>query len=140
MVKATRDALARFVLVHAPSDAGPHEDRNMNKFTAFAAAAAMAVALPTIVLAQAQPAPPADMNAASPTDQAAPAPSAASAGMNTSTGPVSADQLPPGQATALAAGDNKLVSNGPVPDTAANRAKYGGPMSHAGKHTQPAGN
>ena len=31
------------------------------------------------------------------------------------------------------------VTNGPVADTAANRARYGGPMSHAGKHTAPAG-
>jgi hypothetical protein len=33
-----------------------------------------------------------------------------------------------------------LVTNGPVPDTAENRAKYGGPMSRAGKRTAPAGN
>ena len=32
------------------------------------------------------------------------------------------------------------VTNGPVPDTAANRAKYGGPQSHAGRHTAAAGN
>jgi hypothetical protein len=35
---------------------------------------------------------------------------------------------------------NTLVTNGPVPDTAANRAKYGSPMSNAGKRTAPAGN
>lgn len=34
----------------------------------------------------------------------------------------------------------QTVTNGPVPDTAANRAKYGGPMSRAGKMTRPAGN
>jgi hypothetical protein len=33
-----------------------------------------------------------------------------------------------------------LVTNGPVPDTAANRAKYGTPESRAGKMTRPAGN
>lgn len=32
------------------------------------------------------------------------------------------------------------VTNGPVADTPANRARYGGPMSHAGKHTSAAGN
>jgi hypothetical protein len=32
------------------------------------------------------------------------------------------------------------LTNGPVPDTAENRAKYGGPMSHAGKRTAPKGN
>lgn len=35
---------------------------------------------------------------------------------------------------------NSTLSNGPVPDTPENRAKYGSPMSHAGKHTKPAGN
>ena len=33
-----------------------------------------------------------------------------------------------------------LTTNGPVPDTKANRAKYGGPMSHAGKRTAATGN
>ena len=32
------------------------------------------------------------------------------------------------------------VTNGPVPDTAENRAKYGQPMSHAGKRTAAKGN
>jgi hypothetical protein len=32
------------------------------------------------------------------------------------------------------------MTNGPVPDTPANRARYGGPMSHAGKRTAPTGN
>lgn len=35
---------------------------------------------------------------------------------------------------------NVMVTNGPVPDTAANRAKYGQPDSHAGKHTSARGN
>ena len=34
----------------------------------------------------------------------------------------------------------ETVTNGPVPDTAANRVRYGQPMSNAGKHTQAAGN
>jgi hypothetical protein len=34
----------------------------------------------------------------------------------------------------------QVVTNGPIPDTAENRAKYGQPMSHAGKRTAPAGN
>jgi hypothetical protein len=34
----------------------------------------------------------------------------------------------------------QTVAMAPVPDTPANRAKYGGPMSRAGKHTKPAGN
>lgn len=35
---------------------------------------------------------------------------------------------------------NQTITNGPVPDTADNRAKYGAPMSHAGKLTKAAGN
>jgi hypothetical protein len=96
------------------------------------AAAGVAIALPALAQAQMAPAP----------DPYAPPPVAASAtdaGVNTS-GPVSADQLPPAQANALAAGDNAQVTNGPVPDTAANRAKYGGPMSNAGRRTRPTGN
>lgn len=34
----------------------------------------------------------------------------------------------------------QTVTNGPVPDTPANRARYGQPMSRAGKATTPAGN
>jgi hypothetical protein len=94
------------------------------------AAAGMAIALPALAQTQTAPPPPADQMA----------PSAAEAGVNTSTGAVPADQLPPGQAQALAAGDNRLVTNGPVPDTRANRAKYGGPMSNAGRRTRPIGN
>jgi len=32
------------------------------------------------------------------------------------------------------------VAMAPIPDTRANRARFGGPMSRAGKHTRPAGN
>jgi len=45
-------------------------------------------------------------------------------------------QAPASGATVVAA----TVTNGPIPDTPANRAKYGGPMSHTGKKTKPAGN
>lgn len=34
----------------------------------------------------------------------------------------------------------QVVTNGPVPDTAENRRKYGGPRSRAGRRTTPAGN
>ncbi len=46
----------------------------------------------------------------------------------------------PEQQATLKAGDANVVSNGPVADTPENRAKYGSPMSRAGKRTQPAGN
>jgi hypothetical protein len=38
------------------------------------------------------------------------------------------------------AGDPGIVSNGPVPDTKANRAKFGQPISAAGRRTRPRGN
>ena len=65
--------------------------------------------------------------------------SAPAAGVDTTGVRMSADQMPPDQAKALAAGDNRLVTNGPVPDTPDNRAKYT-PLSHAGKRSAPAGN
>ncbi|HEX5776972.1 MAG TPA: hypothetical protein VFX95_09880 [Caulobacteraceae bacterium] len=34
----------------------------------------------------------------------------------------------------------RTVTNGPIPDTAENRALYGQPLSRAGKRTTPAGN
>ncbi len=34
----------------------------------------------------------------------------------------------------------QVVTNGPVPDTRANRARFGTPDSNAGKHTSAAGN
>ncbi len=42
--------------------------------------------------------------------------------------------------SAASVGGTDLVSSGPVPDTRANRAKYGQPMSNAGRMTKPAGN
>ncbi len=84
-------------------------------------AAFLALAAPSVILAQDQP--PAASNSTQP-------------GMaDPSMTPSSADQR-----KALASGDNTLVTNGPVPDTAANRAKYGGPMSRTGKKTAPKGN
>lgn len=47
---------------------------------------------------------------------------------------------PPDQAWRLRAGDRSVVSNGPVPDTAENRARYGAPISNGGRKTKPAGN
>ena len=53
---------------------------------------------------------------------------------------VASSPTPADQAYLLKAGEPNVVSNGPVPDTAANRRLYGGPMSNAGRHTAPAGN
>ncbi len=72
--------------------------------------------------------------AASPSAMAAPA-----AGVNTS-GTVAVSSKSPEEQASLKAGDANVVSNGPVPDTRENRAKYGLPQSNAGKRTAPKGN
>ena len=65
-----------------------------------------------------------DPNVATPAEMAAPAaPAATTAGADVS-----------------ATTGVQLIASPPVPDTPENRAKYGGPMSHAGRHTKPAGN
>jgi len=90
----------------------------------------LAMTIPAVSLAQPAPAqdqvaPPAQVTSTPAQPMSVPA--APQAGVNASTGPIPADQLPPSQAMALATGDNQMVTNHPVPDTPANRAKYGGP-------------
>lgn len=46
----------------------------------------------------------------------------------------------PEQQAMMKAGDPNVVTNGPVADTPENRAKYGAPMSRAGKRTAARGN
>ena len=110
-----------------------------------AAAAVAILALPALAFGQAQT-PMSGPGVDTATPMSAPnagmpnAPSAQGSGVNTTGTVVDASQAPPGQVQALKEGDNSLVTNGPVPDTAANRAKYGRPLSHAGKKTPPAGN
>jgi uncharacterized surface protein with fasciclin (FAS1) repeats len=66
-------------------------------------------------------------------------PSAPAAGVNSS-GVVPVSSKSPDEQASLKAGDANVVSNPPVADTKANRAKYGAPMSNAGKRTVPKGN
>jgi hypothetical protein len=47
--------------------------------------------------------------------------------------------VPANLAYTLLPGDPGVVSNGPVPDTPANRARYGEPLSHAGRSSLPDG-
>jgi hypothetical protein len=48
--------------------------------------------------------------------------------------------VPASQADKLLPADPGVVTNGPVPDTSANRAKDGRPLSNAGRTSQAAGN
>jgi hypothetical protein len=64
------------------------------------------------------------------------APSAAAMGADASVTASAVDAPAPVAGTVTVS----TVTNGPVPDTAENRAKYGAPMSRAGKLTRAAGN
>jgi UrcA family protein len=67
--------------------------------------------------------------------------SGAAMAMNDTSSAPMAEAAPAAPAYAAPASyTTSTVTNGPVPDTAENRAKYGSPMSHAGKRTAPAGN
>lgn len=93
---------------------------------------------PAAHAAPVNPAAPAAADAASPVaastrDETAP--------LGSSANPMPASSpTPVGQASTLVAGDPTVVSNGPVPDTKANRARYGQPLSATGRRTEPAGN
>jgi hypothetical protein len=106
----------------------------MRLITTITAAAALALAAGA---AYAQSTGSGDMTQANGQPQAAqPAteagqPAAASSSMSTA-------GLPP--IDTAKAGDPNVITNGPIPDTPENRAKYGQPMSNAGRHTKPAGN
>ena len=110
------------------------------KISAAAAALVAATAIAGAASAQDQAAP-----ASAPADQTAPAAaqadanatqttsSTAATSSNSSGYNVGAPQTDPNTGA-------QVVTNGPVPDTAANRARFGKPDSHAGKRTAPAGN
>ena len=70
--------------------------------------------------------------------------SAAQSGVDTSVNVPADDQSQYGQTQdglgRIAVGPTQVVTNGPVPDTPRNRARFGGPMSHGGRSTAPAGN
>ena len=109
-----------------------------------AAALTVAMALAGAASAQGQPsaagaADQATPAAAAPADpsaapaQAAPAPALSAAATDTTGYNVGTPQTDPNTGA-------QIVSNGPVPDTAANRARLGKPDSHAGRRTSAAGN
>ena len=115
---------------------------NLILISAALAAAPFAVqASPVIDPSMSQQAP---ATAASATDTGVPA-SAATRDPNAQLGtpenpaPMSSP-TPAGQAYQLKAGDPSVITNGPVPDTRANRARFGQPMSRAGRATDAAGN
>ncbi len=88
------------------------------------------------------PAPPGDQRA--PTYVAdrpaadASAPPAAGAPADPTVGP--AARAPAERAPTASVGGVDVVTNGPVPDTPENRAKYGKPDSHGGRASKPDGN
>jgi len=90
-----------------------------------------------------------DQSAAPPaasSDMNAPAATPPSSDMNGQTG--ASAQAPAGASVGSAtntsatvdANGNQVIASAPVPDTPANRAAYGQPLSRAGRRTKPAGN
>ncbi|WP_430426011.1 hypothetical protein [Phenylobacterium sp.] len=71
---------------------------------------------------------------------AAPMPAADPASADTSASVTTTTAAADTGAAANASYTTMTVTNGPVPDTAENRAKYGQPMSNAGKRTAARGN
>ena len=108
-------------------------------------AAAMAAALAAPLAARADPnVPDSAVNAPSATNAGSPV--AATVGdpaapLGTPSHPIpQSSPTPSDQASILVAGDSSVVSNGPVPDTPANRARYGQPLSMSGRLTKPVSN
>jgi hypothetical protein len=91
--------------------------------------------------------PPSASTAATPAEDAL----STDATARSSTSSVSASELAPTPSANVASSTTRidstgaivtheLVTNGPVPDTPENRARYGQPLSHAGRLTAPRGN
>lgn len=117
------------------------------KFTNLATAAAAFALLGGAAYAQqpAQPAPDPSATTSATTDTAVNPPADTSTPASTSATTSAAPDTAPvaSSATSFASGvsvTTTTLTNGPVPDTAENRAKYGQPMSHAGKRTAAKGN
>ena len=91
------------------------------------------VQVPSVSVGPVNPSPMAAPPAAGPVN-----PEPATAAPDASLAPAAA--APIERAPAASLGGTDVISSGPVPDTAANRAKYGQPMSNAGRMTKPAGN
>ncbi len=72
--------------------------------------------------------------------QAPPQPAAADATASTTTTTDATTPAATQSATPAASVTTTMVTNGPVPDTPENRAKYGQPLSNAGKKTAARGN
>ena len=107
------------------------------------AAFASLFAGPIVVLAQ-QAMPSAEMAAPEMTAAAmAPAPVISDPGapLGSEANPIPRNSpTPVGEAGRLVAGDPTVVLNAPIPDTKANRARYGQPLSATGRASEPAGN
>ena len=115
----------------------------MSRLILAAGAAFLTAILPLAARAADQPAP----DGPTVVQSAPPAPSGAadrqgpSAPLGSAANPIPKDDpVPPSQADKLLPADPGVVTNGPVPDTAANRAKDGLPLSNGGRSTPPAGN
>jgi hypothetical protein len=88
----------------------------------------------------ASPSPPAAGDASAPTQGPSGASAPGVSGPSSDAATVAPAAGAPTQRASAASAGTDVISNGPVPDTRANRAKYGQPLSNAGRATKPAGN
>jgi hypothetical protein len=68
------------------------------------------------------------------------APAGASGDMSGATPGAAPGAASAGSYGAGASATVQTLSNSPIPDTPENRAKYGRPLSYAGRHSAPTGN
>jgi hypothetical protein len=107
--------------------------------TALMSGAALAQTLMPVDPSQNPPPPASISDPSMMTPDPATTPSASTLGTDTAGVVPMSSQSPEVQAT-LKAGDPNVVSNAPIADTPENRAKYGKPMSNAGKRSAAKGN
>lgn len=107
--------------------------------TALAAFATLAAA-PALAQSTDPAMPPADPATQMPAEQPMPGDATSTMPAQTPVTILQSSPTPADQAYKLVAGSPNTVSNQPIPDTAENRAKYGGPMSNGGRKTPPRGN
>lgn len=110
--------------------------KSLSVFAAFATLAAAPVMAQTTDPAM----PPTDPATQMPAEQPMPGDTTSTMPSQTPVTILQSSPTPADQAYKLTAGAPNTVSNQPIPDTAENRAKYGGPMSNGGRKTAPRGN
>lgn len=141
MIRATGAGAGRSVRVVAPDGMIFQKEIAVKSFQIAAAAGLFAASLAGAAFAQdASGAMGAPMGSSSSSSMGT---GSSSMGTGSAMAPSADTSAMNSNATAMSSGatvTNTTVTNGPVPDTPENRARYGAPMSRTGRMTKPAGN